>query len=247
MKIIFAFLMLFSFCADAQNTAVVELSIDEQEPDLFKEEDVAAWTTDDVEKKHLENFDFNKKDKKGNTVLYYTLNRNPNLEVSKKIIENGADVNTPSGSDILPINIVTSKANEMQLKILTMKTLGMNLDDPTVMEDLEKTIFHEMENMRDMAEFLIKHGADVNKESALGTPLMNAVSNMWNADIVDLLIKSGADVNKQDKDGRTALFYAYASGNDDLVTKLIKAGADVTLKDNMGQTYLEIEKIDMVQ
>lgn len=241
--------VLFAFCAFAQeepNTQSDPLS-DISSADTLQnfEEQAANWHLEDIEKLHEQDFDFNQKDANGNTVLYYVLSRNPDLEVAKKVIEYGADVNEPSASGMLPINISTSKANELQLQIMMMKTLGLETKDEKVRDQLEKNVFYEMERMLSLAQILIENGADINKESVLGTPLMNAVTNLWNVDIVDLLIKSGADVNQRDKDGRTALFYAYSSGNDDFVTMLIKAGANVEIKDKDGLTYLEVEKIDI--
>jgi len=243
----FVFALLFSLfvaqpllAEEALNSGVV---IDIQKENM--EEIVTGWTVADVENLHNQNFDFNQKDAGDNTILFYALTHNRDLAVAQKIIEYGADVNELSNTGMLPINVATSKANELQLQIMMMKTLGLETGEPKILEQLEKNVFFEMERMFEMAKMLIDNGADVNKESALGTPLMNAVTNLWNVDIVELLVKSGADLNKQDKDGRTALFYAYSSGNDDFVTGLIESGADVTIKDNDGLTYSEVEKINI--
>ena len=241
--------LLFAVCLPFASFAEDNLS---KAPDVSNLEELtvenleraaALWQVEDVEKLQQKGFDFNQKDGAGNTLLYDVLSQNQNDGVAEKLIEYGADVNTPSASGMLPINVTTSKANELQLQIMMMETMGLDTDDPKVKTELEKNVFYEMERMLKSAELLIKSGADINKESALGTPLMNAVTNLWNVDIVDLLLKAGADVNKQDKDGRTALFYAYASGNDDFVTILIKAGANVEIKDKDGLTYLEVEKL----
>ncbi len=192
-----------------------------------------------------QNFDFNTKDNLNNPALYYVLTRNHNLDVAKKVIEYGADVNTPAANGMLPLNIATSRANELQLQIMMMKAMGLDVNNPEIQDKLKENLFHEMNMAIEMAQILIDNGADVNKESPLGTPLMNAATNAWNLEIVDLLIKAGADVNKQDKDGKTALFYAASSGNDDIVMALLKAGADAEIKDKDGKTYLEIERIDV--
>lgn len=192
-----------------------------------------------------QNFDFNTKDENGNPALYYLLTRNPDLEVAAKAIEYGADVNAPTANGILPLNIATSRANELQLQIMMMKTLGLDVNNPEIQDKLKENLFHAMNHAIETAQMLIDNGADVNKESPLGTPLMNAASNAWNLEIVDMLIKSGADVNKQDKDGKTALFYAASGGNDDIVMLLLKSGADADIKDKDGKTYLEIERIDV--
>lgn len=223
---------------DLSNMAAFEEELSEN-----MEEGVASWQVQDVEKLHTAGFNFNLKDFKGNSVLYYALSRNNSSEVVQKIVEYGADVNEPAANGMIPFNVVTSKANELQLQILMMQTMGLDMTDPKVEKELETKVFREMSRMLSLAAFLIDNGADVNKESVLGTPLMNAVTNRWNMEIINLLVKYGADVNKQDKNGRTALFYAFLSGNDEIVTQLIQYGADTEIKDNNGQTYLEIEKI----
>lgn len=209
------------------------------------EEIISSWSVEDVQKAHENGFNFNAKDARNNTPLYYALSRNLPLDVIKKIIEYGADVNEPAGNGMIPLNVPTSKANELQLQILMFKTMGLDMTDPKVEEELEKKVFFEMSRMVEIAAVLIDAGADVNKESVLGTPLMNAATNRWNEEIINLLIKYKANVNKTDKNGRTALFYAFSSSNDDIVTLLIQAGADTNIKDKDGHTYMEIERTDL--
>lgn len=192
-----------------------------------------------------ENFDFNRKDSTGNPPLYYALTRNPNLEVAKKMISFGADVNAPASNGMIPLNIATSKANELQLQIMMMRTLGLDISNPEIQDELKKNLFHEMNRVIDMTRLLIENGADVNRESSLGTPLMNAVTNAWNQEIVEMLIKAGAHLNQTDKDGKTALFYAAASGNDDIVAMLLKAGANPDIKDKDGKLFSDMEKLNV--
>lgn len=190
-------------------------------------------------------FDFNEKDVFGNPPLYYLLTKNSDLNVARKAIEYGADVNLPAANGMLPLNIATSKANEMQLQILMMKTLGLNVSEPEVQETLKENLYREMSRMTQMAQMLVESGADVNLESPLGTPLANAATNAWNLEIVEMLLKAGANPNWQDKNGQTPLFYAAAGGNDDIITILLKAGADPDIKDNAGKVYLDVEKVKM--
>lgn len=207
------------------------------------EEQMKNATVASLEELQKQNFDFNAQDSNGNTPLFYLLTRNPNREVAQKAIDMGADVNTPNKAGILPINISTSKANELQLQIIMMQAMGLDLNDPEVQEKVQEKLFHEMERMFQMAQMLIANGADVNREGALGTPLMNAATNAWNYEIAKMLIEKGADVNARDKNGKTALFYAAAGNSDDIAMLLLKSGADADIKDNNGKTYLEIERL----
>lgn len=223
-----------------ESEAVVLKTTESDMEEQMKNADIAA-----LEELKNQNFDFNAQDQNGNTPLFYLLTRNRNLEVAEKAIELGADVNTPTKSGILPINISTSKANELQLQIIMMQTMGLDLNDPEVQEKVQEKLFHEMSRVYQMAQMLIENGADVNKEGSLGTPLMNAATNAWNYEIAKMLIEKGANVNAQDKNGKTALFYAAAGNNDDVAVLLLKSGADADIKDNSGKTYLEIERLDV--
>ena len=213
--------------------------------ELGMEDSLATSDVATIEKLKDEGFDFNKTDDNGNPPLYYILSRNPNLEVAKKAIEYGADVNKPAKNGMIPLNIATSKANELQLQIMMMKTMGLNTEDTKIQEELKDNLFREMTRAIEMTQLLIDSGADVNLLSSLGTPLMNAVTNVWNLDIVKMLIDAKADLNLTDKKGRTALFYAFASSNDEVVNLLIESGADVSIKDADGKIYSEMPKVSV--
>lgn len=206
------------------------------------EQQMSDATIQRLEQLKAQGFDFNATDSAGNSVLYYLLTRNPDLEVAKKAIEYGADVNKPVANGMIPLNIATSKANELQLQVMMFQTLGMDLTDEKNQKELQKNLFHEMSRAIEMTDMLIKAGANVNLMSSLGSPLMNAATNAWNLEIADMLIKAGAKVDQKDKNGRTALFYAFSGGNDDMMTLLLKYGADPEIKDNSGKFYFDVEK-----
>lgn len=230
--------------AEASATAPKNESVTLDLTESDTEEQMKTANVASLDELKNQNFDFNAQDNNGNTPLFYLLTRNRDIEVARKAIQLGADVNTPNKAGILPVNIPTSKANELQLQIIMMQSMGLDLNDTEVQNKVQEKIFHEMDRMLKMAQMLIENGADVNKESSLGTPLMNAATNAWNYEIAKLFIDNGANVNAQDKNGKTALFYATASNNDDIAMLLLKSGADTEIKDNTGKTYLEIERLD---
>jgi ankyrin repeat protein len=93
----------------------------------------------------------------------------------------------------------------------------------------------------EMAQMLIKAGADLNATTRIGhmTPLFMAARNAGGP-MVELLIKAGADPNSVDTvTGTTPLMLAAAAGKPDAVQALLDHGANVNAADNAnGQTPL---------
>ena len=77
-------------------------------------------------------------------------------------------------------------------------------------------------NNQKVVEFLIQHGADVNKSNALSVATNRCLENM-----VKILIKYNADKDKVDNSGETPLCVAIRLGCMDIVKYLVENGADV--------------------
>jgi ankyrin repeat protein len=79
---------------------------------------------------------------------------------------------------------------------------------------------------RDVAEFLLVHGADANALWDGRTPLLLATTED-SLPMVGLLVSQGADVNRADAYGETPLQNAVAAGNLEMVSYLVSRGADI--------------------
>lgn len=234
-----AFLFVLSANAYAQTNNLTQ--VDFQDDDWVQIAENMSVET--IAKLKSENFDFKGVDNQGNPLFYYVLTQNPQPDIVSEMLAAGADANQNAANGMLPLNVSTSKANELQLQVLMMQNMGLDIHNPQIKQTLEENIFNEMSRMSEVAKILIQNGADVNKVSPLGTPLMNAATNAWNMDIVKLLIDAGARLDEVDKDGKTALFYAAAGGNDEIIAALLAAGANPDVKDADGKTYLEVERL----
>lgn len=95
---------------------------------------------------------------------------------------------------------------------------------------------------KDIVEYLIEKGADINsasKNSMKVMPLHSAVATN-KVDIVELLLKNGAKVNAKQDSGWTPLHEAAMNGQLEMVQLLIRYGADITLKKDDGETVLDV-------
>lgn len=90
---------------------------------------------------------------------------------------------------------------------------------------------------------LLEAGADVNKPSRFGPPLVMAAVR-GHLDIVELLLASRADPNVKDQGGRTALLAAAEKRDKEMVELLVANGADVNASDRGGRTPLSLAQRD---
>jgi ankyrin repeat protein len=91
------------------------------------------------------------------------------------------------------------------------------------------------EDLKRMAELLLKYGADVNLTTQ-GNYTLLMLAALDRPDLVPLFIKAGANVNAQDDYGQTALTLAVRNGVLDTVEQLIRAGANVLHATKNGDT-----------
>ncbi|WP_028865705.1 ankyrin repeat domain-containing protein [Psychromonas aquimarina] len=92
-------------------------------------------------------------------------------------------------------------------------------------------ILSQIENVK----FFISKGADINKASSFGSPLLNAIDSK-NIGIVAFLISLGADVNMRDDCGCTPLLKSVERDSSEIISLLISAGADLEGRGYMDQT-----------
>ncbi len=104
-------------------------------------------------------------------------------------------------------------------------------------EVLDRTTLHTAPNWN-VAQRLIKEGADVNAKDRFGlTPLHTAV-RASRKDVVEVLIAHGADVDARSDHGQTPLFWAVTQKNRQMAEWLIAHGAEIGAKDSYGMTPL---------
>ena len=191
--------------------------------------------------------DINEEKLDGSTPLDETIDRS-NIEIIKLLIASGVDVNKQGSGGYTPLMVAVEGGNTEMLELLIDNEAEVDLEASFKAEkfdwpnpwDLDEYFFsgHRDKSLTalmraieigyvEMAELLIKNGADVDKEVDGFTPLIWAIMYDSTKMVYDstkmirLLIESGADIYKRSY-GRTALEVAREAETEDEIEKLIK-------------------------
>jgi cytohesin len=167
----------------------------------------------------------NAKDKDGWTPLHYAA-RSGHKDVVLLLIDHGADVNAEAPDKSKPLDHATWSDHQDVVKLLIDKGTNISKDDNLL-------YWSCMYGYRDLAELLIKKGADVNSKAWPNAPSLEAVWNTPSSkqlDILKLLLDNGANPNAKDRWGWSLLHYTYTDV--DLTRLLLDKGANPNAIEN---------------
>jgi cytohesin len=167
----------------------------------------------------------NAKDKDGWTPLHYAA-RSGQKDVVLLLIDHGADVNAEAPDKSKPLDHATWSDRQDVVKLLIDKGTNISKDDNLL-------YWSCMYGYRDLAELLIKKGADVNSKAWPNAPSLEAVWNTPSSrqlDILKLLLDNGADPNAKDRHDWSLLHYT--EGDVDLTRLLLDKGANPNAIEN---------------
>ncbi len=182
-----------------------------------------SFAKDEKIKKLLELSSFSKKQKL-NQELFEAVKAH-DLELMKKLIHAGADVNAVDDSFNSPLHFA-SGSKEIDLLFKSgafMNQRNTNLETP----------LHTARNVHD-AELLMNRGADVNSKDYRGQTMLHKTNNL---ELLNTLLNHQADVNAVDNFGMTPLHYSQTPEKSHI---LLKAGANPRIKDFAGDTPLHL-------
>lgn len=157
-----------------------------------------------------------------------------NPAVIQNLLQRGFDPNTidPNGQTGLFIALREPSLKSAQVLVDWPKT-NLNVLNSKGESAL---MMAALKDQQELAEKLIKKGADVNKTG--WTPLHYAASNGHLA-IISLLLENSAYIDAESPNGTTPLMMAAMYGTPAAVKLLLQEGADPQLKNQQGLTALQ--------
>jgi ankyrin repeat protein len=171
--------------------------------------------------------------------------KNENETKVKKMINSGADVNVKNQENEFPLLIAVQNDNKKITKLLIEAgaDVNQNIDNKTIIEDLNPLFLAVLNNDLEMVKLLVEKGAEVNIKTQHGETLLPAAMFDADLEIVKLLIEEGVDVNNVAETGLTPLLFVSSvperKQTIEIIKLLIEAGAKVNFKDEkLGMTPL---------
>jgi len=161
------------------------------------------------------------------------------LDLVKKIIEHGEDLNNMAKDGVTPLLLATRAGHTDIMTYLLDNGAKIDYSDEKYYEGDYQPI-HEavMVQNKEAVELLLEYGADVNSVNSDGdTPLFTAVRYCDDPAMVNMLILAGADVNYKNSEGISPLKYAAVyNQNPEILRVLLDSGAEMNAKDEDGFT-----------
>jgi ankyrin repeat protein len=164
------------------------------------------------------------------------------MGVIKLMMAHGADINTQLLGDSVLSNAIFYEDTEAVEGLIS---LGANVNSLHARSDLyaslpDRTVLFSCKRV-EIAEVLLRNGADVNVRDNLGwTPLhymIRVPDAFYNEHrIANLLIRHGANIEARTLDGETPLHFAAKYGHIAILSLLLESGACMTALDNDGRT-----------
>jgi ankyrin repeat protein len=165
--------------------------------------------------------DIKAKNNWGGTPLYLALK---DLNLVKRLIDLGADVNAKAFNNITPLQQATSIGNLEVAKLLIEHGADINArtTEGTVLQSLIKK---KGDSSSDMVKLLLESGAKL-QEFSFGNTELHLAALIGASNIAQLLIEHGANINAKNDYGHTALYYAARHGYRNVADVLIAMGAN---------------------
>lgn len=160
-----------------------------------------------------------------------------NGEVTRVLLENGADVNAKNAEGNTPLFAAVHQQNAEVTAMLIGKGADVNAKNNYGYAPIRAA---SRNGNAEILKILIEGGGDVNvKDNQGSTPLHVAVDE-GDAETVGILIDNGADIDAIGAFGDSPIHSAVAHRHVIIVEMLVAKGARLTIRDRRGNTPLDI-------
>ena len=181
--------------------------------------------------------DVNVTDNDGLTPLFYAAINNSNVEVLKKLIASGADINhkDKGGWSLLHCAAINEHIEVLEYVL----SLGFDVNDVSN-NGMTPLFCAAKDNSNvEVLKKLIASGADINHKDKGGWSLLHCAAINEHIEVLEYVLSLGFDVNDVSNNGMTPLFCAAKdNSNVEVLKKLIASGADIKYKDKYDKTLL---------
>ncbi|WP_419658793.1 ankyrin repeat domain-containing protein [Desulfosarcina variabilis] len=160
---------------------------------------IAAISSNNTEQaKNLieKNYDLNTFDENGNAALHHTAAKKCSIEITKKLIANGADVNIKNLKGLSPLSIAIKSHNTETFSWLIENGADINSVD---YQGHTPIFYAAYSGFSDMVAQLINNGADVNAAAKDGRTPLHAAAIGEQVDCLKLCLQAGAIPRQSDK------------------------------------------------
>ena len=173
-----------------------------------------------------------------------------NIEVIKKYLEAGLDINVYDDQNMSPLDRASIVGKWDTDSIKSKKKLAVDIIKKA--GGVHNSIIGSMfaADIESIQHFLDQN-IDINTKWEMGSTLVYHSCNQGNIEVVKYLISMGADINIANNNGGTPLHRACNFGDPDLVGILIDAGANIDAIDGQQLSPLHVacmsDKLNIVE
>lgn len=167
----------------------------------------------------------------GTTPLHWAAGHNPNLDVTKSLLDAGADINARNEEGDTPLSWAVARNPNPDVPLAL---LDAGADISARNELGESTLIWAGANSIDVIMALLDAGADVRERARNGfTVLHVAAYHNLDPDVITALLDAGSDINAPDEqfNGLPIHWAAGFNSNPDAIKVLLDAGSDLSARD----------------
>jgi len=184
----------------------------------------------------LVEIDINIQNGEGDTPLH-TAVKNDYPEVTKFLIENGADLNFANIVGQSPLHLSAGLGNLELTKILVEAGATLDIRDLSGQSPFHLAAWNQ--NF-ELVTYLIEKGPDINAQDSNGKTSLHWAALLGNQEIADLLIEKKAKLDVKDHSGKTPFYWSVLKNQLTVANALIKAGTKINIKDDKGMAPIHI-------